>query len=101
MAHFRGVLQGRRGSTSRLGDKRKGIHATLNGWNAGVYVELCHEDEQDCGSGRRSNGTGRDVVRIYQTKGSNGGGEKVLVLTLREGGAVSLHDPGAVQPETF
>ena len=94
MAHFRGVLQGRRGSTSRLGDKRKGIHATLNGWNAGVYVELCHENEQDRGSGR-------DVVRVYQTKGSNGGGEKVLVLTLREGGAVSLHDPGAVQPETF
>ena len=94
MAHFRGVLQGRRGSTSRLGDKRKGIHATLNGWNAGVYVELCHEDEKDCGSGR-------DIVRVYQTKGSNGGGEKVLVLTLREGGAVSLHDPGAVQPETF
>lgn len=94
MAHFYAVLQGRRGSTSRLGDKRTGIHAMLNGWNSGVYVELSHEDEPDSGSGR-------DIVRVYQTKGSNGGGEKVLVLTLREGGAVSLHDPGAVQPEMF
>lgn len=94
MAHFRGVLQGRRGSTSRLGNMRTGIHAMLNGWNAGVYVELCHEDDPVSGSGR-------DIVRVYQTKGSNGGGAKVLVLTLREGGAVSLHDPGAVQPETF
>lgn len=94
MAHFRGVLQGRRGSTSRLGDKRKGIHATLNGWNAGVYVELCHEADPVSGSGR-------DIVRVYQTKGSNGGEEKALVLTLKEGGHVVCQDPGAVQLETF
>lgn len=92
MAHFMGQLQGRRGSTSRLGDKRKGIHATLSGWNFGLYVELSHEDEPDSGSGR-------DVVRVYQTKGSLGGGEKVLVLTMREGGAVVCQDPGAVQSE--
>lgn len=94
MAHFRGVIQGRRGSTSRLGDKRKGIHATLNGWNFGLYVELSHEDEPN-------SETGRDIVRVFQTKGSLGGGEKVLVLTLRENGAVSRHNAGAVQPETF
>lgn len=86
MAHFIGKLQGRRGFTSRLGDKRKGIHATLNGWNFGLYVELSHEDETDSVAGQR--GSGRDVVRIYQTKGSNGGGEKALVLTLREVGTV-------------
>ena len=96
MAHFIGKLQGRRGSTSRLGDKRKGIHATLNGWNFGLYVELSHEDEPDSGNGRH--GSGRDVVRIYQTNGSNGGGEKALVLTLSEGGAVQCQDSGAVQP---
>lgn len=90
MAHFRGVLQGRRGSTSRLGDKGKGIHATLNGWNFGLYVELSHDEEPDSGSGL-------DVVRVYQTKGSNGGGEKVLVLTLSEGGAVQCQDSGDVQ----
>lgn len=100
MAHFIGRLQGRRGSTSRLGDKRKGIHATLNGWNSGVYVELFHEDEPNSGSGSRS-GTGQDVVRIYQTKGSLGGGEKVLVLTLREGGTVVRQDSDDVQPEKF
>ena len=94
MAHFIGKLQGRRGSTSRLGDKRKGIHATLNGWNFGLYVELSHEGEPDSGSGQ-------DVVRIYQTKGSNGGGEKALVLTLREGGTVVCQDPGDIQPEKF
>lgn len=92
MAHFIGRLQGRRGLTSRLGDKRKGIYATLNGWNAGVHVELCHEDDPVSGSGR-------DIVRVYQTNGSNGGGEKVLVLTMREGGAVSWYDAGGVQPE--
>ena len=88
MAHFIGRLQGRRGSTSRLGDKRKGIHATLNGWNFGLYVELSHESDS---------GAGRDVVRIYQTKGSNGGGEKALVLTLSEDGAVNYQDSGDVQ----
>ena len=92
MAHFIGKLQGRRGSTSRLGDKRKGIHATLSGWNFGLYVELSHEDEPDSGSGR-------DVVRVYQTKGSLGGGEKILVLTMREGGTVVCQDTGAVQSE--
>lgn len=92
MAHFRGVLQGRRGSTSRLGTMRTGIHATLNGWNAGVYVELSHEDDPDSGSGR-------DIVRVFATKGSNGGGEKVLVLTLKEGAAVVRQESGVVQPE--
>jgi hypothetical protein len=90
MAHFRGQLQGRRGSTSRLGDKRKGIHATLSGWNFGLYVELSHEEKS-------GSAAGRDVVRIYQTKGSNGGGEKALVLTLSEGGAVQCQDSGDVQ----
>lgn len=95
MAHFIGRLQGRRGSTSRLGDKKNGIHATLNGWNFGLYVELSHEEEPDYDN--RHRGSGRDVVRIYQTKGSNGEGEKALVLTLREGGAVQCEDSGDVQ----
>lgn len=98
MAHFIARVQGRRGAASRLGDKRTGIHAMLNGWDTGVYVELSHEDEPGSGSSGR-NGSGRDVVRVYQTKGSNGGGEKVLVLTMREGVAVSWHDAAAVQPE--
>jgi hypothetical protein len=92
MAHFIARIQGRRGFASRLGDKRTGIHATLNGWNAGVYVELCHEVDPVSGSGR-------DIVRVYQTKGSNGGGEKALVLTLKEGGHVVCQDRGAVRPE--
>ena len=94
MAHFIGRLQGRRGPTSRLGDKSKGIHATLNGWNIGLYVELSHEEKSDSGAGR-------DVVRIYQTRGSNGGGEKALVLTLREGGTDVRQDSGDIQPEKF
>jgi len=59
MAQFRGVMQGRKGSTSRLGTKKSGLSAMINGWNTGVEVRIDHEG-------------GEDITRVYLTGGSNG-----------------------------
>jgi hypothetical protein len=58
MAHYRGVLQGSRGSTSRLGTKSSGLYAILSGWDVGVQVTIQHED-------------GKDVIYVRKTGGSN------------------------------
>jgi hypothetical protein len=57
MAQFRATLQGTRGEASRLGDKRNGLTAKVNGWNSGVRVEAEVID-------------GHDVFNIYATGGS-------------------------------
>ena len=38
MARYRGTLQGRKGTASRLGHSVTGLTATVNGWHAGVTV---------------------------------------------------------------
>lgn len=57
MAHYRGVLQGSRGSTSRLGTKSSGLYAVLSGWDVGVQVTIQHED-------------GKDVIYVRKTVGA-------------------------------
>lgn len=49
MAHWRGVMWGSKGETSRLGTKDSGLSAILSGWNGEVRVTL-HVDEAgyDC-----------------------------------------------------
>lgn len=71
MAHFLARIQGNRGDTTRLGSKASGIVAEVNGWNIGATVRIDHVD-------------GRDVVRVYQTGGSNGNGSRQLVAELGE-----------------
>lgn len=60
MAHFRATIQGNRGKASRLGTKKSGIVATVNGWNVGVDVVIKHNEE-----------TGKDVITVIPTSGSN------------------------------
>ncbi len=73
MARFKATLKGSRGAASRLGGKKAGARATVNGWHAGVHVEA----EADPA-------TERDVFYVYVTGGSHGAiGERIAVI--REG----------------
>ena len=75
MAQFRATIQGNRGEASRLGTKNSGLDVTVNGWNVGVSVTARYNSE-----------TGNDEIRVFVTKGSNGGhGGWDKVLTVREG----------------
>jgi len=67
MAHFRGIIKGNRGESSRLGSKNSGISAQINGWNTGVDVWGVCSDE------------GGDRFEIRATGGSNGGQERKLI----------------------
>jgi hypothetical protein len=58
MAHFRGTIQGQRGSASRLGSVKSGLTVKANGWDFGVEVFLSNRD-------------GIDTARIYLMGGSN------------------------------
>jgi hypothetical protein len=58
MAHFRGTIQGQRGSASRLGSARSGLTINANGWDFGVKVILREKD-------------GQDVADIFLTGGSH------------------------------
>lgn len=59
MAQFRAVIAGQRGEASRLGNKKSGIVARVNGWDSGVRVDGVHDEE-----------TG-DRFEVYATGGSN------------------------------
>lgn len=61
MAHFRATIEGNRGQASRLGTKKSGIVATINGWDIGVRVWI-HFDEN----------IQQDIIHIRQTGGSGG-----------------------------
>ena len=47
MAHFRGYIQGMRGSASRLGSKDSGLTANIASWEGAVHVNLWHDEEDD------------------------------------------------------
>jgi len=72
MAHFYGELQGNRGETTRCGTKDSGMYAHIRGWDIGVIVDIMHIE-------------GKDVVKIYKTKGSNDPGQHKVIATLIEG----------------
>ena len=59
MAHFIGAIEGSRGSVTRLGTPNSGISTVARGWNLGVNVQGCVEDDGD-------------VFTIYADSGSNG-----------------------------
>lgn len=47
MAHFRGYIQGMRGSASRLGSKGSGLTVNAASWEGAVHVNLWHDEEDD------------------------------------------------------
>lgn len=60
MAQFKGTLLGNRGETSRLGSKKSGLLADVNGWNVGVRVHAYYDER-----------TGMDKISVDLTGGSN------------------------------
>lgn len=68
MAQFMGTLQGQRGPTSRLGSKKSGLQANINGWHGGVFVSLFVGDN------------GEDCARIVLTNGSGGDSGPCVVV---------------------
>lgn len=73
MAQFRGTIQGQKGEASRLGSKQSGFCATVDGWDAGIYVEA-----------RWDQTLGMDVFSVYATGGSNSRGGSRLIFELRD-----------------
>lgn len=73
MAQFRATIQGCRGEASRLGTKRSGITAKINGWNCGIVV-FAEYDET----------LGKDVFHITKTGGSNKKNLSELITTIIE-----------------
>ena len=71
MAHFRATIRGQRGQASRLGSKKSGITASINGWDLGVMVS----DSPDNGfiisinGGSNGGAQARDIGRVFLIEG--------------------------------
>ena len=61
MAQYRATIQGQRGQASRLGGKKSGMSATINGWHSGVEVVARYDKEKN-----------EDVFEVFRTTGSDG-----------------------------
>ena len=59
MAQYKATVKGSRGEASRLGDRKNGISADVNGWDVGVRVYACYDAEKG------------DVISVYLTGGSH------------------------------
>lgn len=83
MAQFIGKLDGQSGKTvSRLGSKKSGVFATVNGWNSGVSVHAIFNEKEN-----------RDEFIILYAGGSTGSKPS------RVAGVVYLDETGIVQFE--
>ena len=71
MAHFYADVQGNRGQATRCGSKESGIRGHIRGWNVGCRV-VCYATDTE------------DVVEVYRTEGSNGGGREQLIAKWSE-----------------
>lgn len=78
MAQFYAEIQGNRGAASRMGSAGSGIWGHIRGWSVGCKVECSHDEKTDT-----------DVVRVFATKGSNGG-SSTLIATIYENGEVQF-----------
>lgn len=74
MAQYRATIQGQRGQASRLGSKKTGIRAKVNGWNIGVDVDIYFDAK-----------TGQDRISIYRTGGSNARSMPELIADFTNG----------------
>ena len=72
MAQYRAIIQGNRGNVSRLGSKKSGISAEINGWNKGVFV-----------FGRFNKETGKDEFIVEETGGSMGSAPKKIIKIIK------------------
>src|SRR5487761_370957 len=81
MGHFRAVIQGQRGSASRLGSTKKGISASINGWHSGISVEGYFNSEKN-----------EDVFIVTLTSGSGAPQEIFYGGTSKEIGRFTKED---------
>lgn len=68
MAQYYAEIKGNRGQASRMGTKKTGIWGHIRGWSVGARVEVYYDKKKD-----------RDMVKVYKTSGSNGGGSDKLI----------------------
>jgi len=82
VAQFRATIRGSREEASRLGTKKSGIEAHINGWSAGVAIYAAHDVSNK-----------EDRFSIYITSSSSGGNES-FIGEVREGphGSVFIPD---------
>lgn len=71
MAQFRASIQGQRGATTRLGTKKSGINAIVNGWDQGVTVTAKYDEVLN-----------QDVFEVRTNGGTNGTGERKLITII-------------------
>lgn len=67
MSHFYADIEGNRGVATRGGTKNSGIDGHIRGWDTGAQVFVSHDKE-----------TGKDIVQIYRTRGSEGGRRELI-----------------------
>ena len=67
MAQFRATIRGSREEASRLGTKKSGIEAHINGWSVGGAIYAAHGVSNK-----------EDRFSIYITSGSSGGNESFI-----------------------
>lgn len=59
MAQYRGLIEGTRGETSRLGSKTSGLKAKCDGWNIGTTSIINYNKDKQ-----------RDEIEVWITSGS-------------------------------
>lgn len=69
MAQFMAIIRGQRGEATRLGSKKSGIAASINGWHNGIKVDGKHDEK-----------TGEDVFVVSITGGSRGAIPETVVI---------------------
>lgn len=73
MSQFYAEIQGHRGEASRQGTRKSGIWCHIRGWKIGAFVECFYNAK-----------TGKDIVRVYKTGGSNSASQRKLIATFSD-----------------
>ena len=80
MSHFRGTVQGNKGSASRLGHKSGFLEVTCNGWNVGVTAKIVYNEK-----------IGVDIIALYANGGSNQNMDSKFLIGYLVEGSKALH----------
>jgi hypothetical protein len=70
MAQFRGTLLGQRGAVSRLGSKKSGLVALVDGWHKGIRVIAWTAKD------------GQDHFTVWRTGGSSGDAKPDMIADI-------------------
>lgn len=73
MSRFYASIEGNRGRATRQETPNSGIQGHIRGWHVGAKV-FCYVDPE----------TGKDVVQVYSSGGSNGSSRDILITEFGE-----------------